>query len=144
MTELMKRFRPTMQLPVSSGELIVVTTPALENETLEELTANIQKGHEQIESTISTAAVTAVENGIENGRRLLLLKKLAGHGNFEEYVARHFTFTMKTAQNYMRLAKQEGKLRQKLAEKRTGGSFLRMKEALEFIDLTQGKQKLKR
>jgi hypothetical protein len=143
MSETMKRFLHATMPLTSKGELVVLPPP-IEDETLEELTANICKGHEAIESTLSTAALTAVEKGIENGKRLIRAKKLAGHGNFEDHCAQHFPFTMKTVQNYIRLAKSEAKLRQRLEEKRTAGSFLRMKDALEFIDAVQGKRKSKR
>lgn len=140
MSETMKRLLHATMPTASKGDLVVMPPQGIEDETLEELTANIQKGHDQIESTLSTAAVTAVEKGIEVGKRLLLVKKQAGHGNFEDHCARHFPFTMKAVQNYMRLPKREAKLRQKLGEKRTAGSYLRMKEALEFIDTAQGKK----
>jgi hypothetical protein len=132
MSETMKRFlRSTQPLDmpsISHGELVPLTR-------LQELTANIQKGHDEIEHTLSIAAFTAVERGIEVGKCLI-----AGHGNYEDYLARNFTFTVKTAQNYTRLAKQEAKLRQLLVQKRTAGSFLPMKEALELVAMLEGKK----
>jgi hypothetical protein len=144
MSDTMKRFlgAAVSIAPTSKGELVAL--PSIEDETLDELSANILKGHNAIESTLSTAAITAVERGIEIGKRLVRAKKLAGHGNFEAYCAEHFPFTMKTVQNYMRLAKQEAKLRQQLEEKRTRGTFLKMKEALELIDTWQGRKKSRR
>ena len=144
MSETMKRFigAAVSLAPTSKGELVAL--PGIEDETLDELTANILKGHHAIENALSAAAITAVERGIETGKRLLRAKKLAGHGNFETYCAEHFPFTPKTGQNYMRLAKQEAKLRQPLEEKRNRGTFLKMKEALELIDLWQGRKKSRR
>jgi hypothetical protein len=111
----------------SKGELVVMPPPS---PTLEELTAAIRKGHSEVE----TALLTAVVRAIETGKSLIAAKKQVGHGNFENYVSIECRFTVRTAQNYMRLAKHEAKVRQLLAHKNEGRSYLTMNEALKFID----------
>jgi Protein of unknown function (DUF3102) len=136
MSEVLKRLiSNSMPIDALARKADLVPVPRLEV-----LATDIRKAHDQIESTLSMAAFTAVERGIEIGKWLIEAKKLAGYGNYEDYIARNFPFSMKTAQNYTRLAKQEAKLRQKLEQKRTFGSFLPMKESLEFIDMLQGKK----
>jgi hypothetical protein len=85
MSETVKKFLHATLPLASKGDLVVVPSPSppIEDETLDELTANIQKDHDEIESTLSSAAITSVEKGIAIGKRLIRAKKLAGHGNYE-------------------------------------------------------------
>jgi hypothetical protein len=72
---------------------------------------------------------------------LIVAKRLVGHGNFEDYVTIECRFTIRTAQNYMRLAKYEPQLRQLLEGKNEGRAYLTMKEALNFLDVLRTKKK---
>ena len=131
MTEFTKRVQSVPLVPVATrGDLIVVPPPPPTPPTLAELTALILMGHNQVE----TALLTAVVRAIETGKALIAAKKQVGHGNFEDYVTIECRFTVRTAQNYMRLAKHEAKLDQLLAHKNEGRSYLTMNEALKFID----------
>jgi hypothetical protein len=80
------------------------------------------------------AVLSAVVWAIETGKALDAAKKEVGHGNFEDYVSIECRFTIRTAQNYMRLAKHEHEVRQLLNEKTQGRAYLTMSEALKFID----------
>lgn len=110
----------------SKGELVVVPPPT---PTLEELTSTIRRGHRAVLS----AVVDALQNAIETGKALKPAKEEVGHGNFEEYVAVSCGFTIRTAQNYMRLAKHEAEIRQLVARKNEG-RFVSINEALKYID----------
>jgi hypothetical protein len=134
MSETVKRFLGTATPTLSTANQV---TPVPRLAVLER---DIRNGHAEIESTLTSAAICAVERGIEIGRALKEAKKLAGHGNYEDWLARNFTFTAKTAQNYTRLANQEAKLRQLLGQKRTAGSVLSMKDALQLVAVLEGKK----
>lgn len=127
MTATVKNFLETACPMASKGELVVVPPPP---PPLAELTALIRMKHYQVEA----ALLTAVARAIETGKALIAAKKQVGHGNFEDYVTIECRFTVRTAQNYMRLAKHEAKLGQLLAHKNEGRSYLTMNEALKFID----------
>jgi hypothetical protein len=123
--------------PASRGDLIVVSQPP--PPTLQQLTAKIRKAHEDA----ATALMNAVVRAVEAGKDLIEAKKQVGHGNFEDYVTIECHFTMRTAQNYMRMAKYEPKLDQLLANKNAGRSYLTMSEALKFIGTLRDKKKRK-
>jgi hypothetical protein len=128
MSETLKRlFIGTGIDPLASKGELVVVSPA---PTLDELTADILADHNDAER----AAQTAITKCIAAGKKLRAAKKLTPHGCFEEYVARHFPFTMGCAQKYMRLALQETKLNQLIEQKRSAGLHLSMKEALKFLN----------
>jgi hypothetical protein len=123
--------------PSPANALVVVPSPP---PTLGELTADIQKRHNEIESNLLSTVVL----GIENGKALIAAKKLVPHGFFEDHIAGHFTFTMGTAQKYMRLARREADFHQLLAQKQSAGSVLTMREALKFLDTLRDKKKPKK
>ena len=137
MTELARRLISVPPVQHTRGELTLVP-PA--PPTLAELTALIRLGHNQVE----TALLTAVVRAIETGKALIAAKKQVGHGNFENYVTIECRFTVRTAQNYMRLAKHEAKFGQLLAHKNEGRSYLTMGEALKFIDGLRKKDSAKK
>jgi hypothetical protein len=93
------------------------------------LVAQIETAHEEVER----ALVTAVVKGIEAGKALIVLKNELPHGFFEDFVESTFFFSVRTAQSYMRLARQEGKLRQLVDQKAQLGSHLTMKDAFKFL-----------
>jgi Protein of unknown function (DUF3102) len=123
-------------VPMSKGELVVVPSP---ERKLVELTASIQRDHEEAEA----AAQTAVLMGIATGKGLAELKRLVPHGQFERYVAINFTFTMGTAQKYMRLARREPQLLQTIERLRSIGLHLSMREALKHLDTLRAEDKPK-
>ena len=138
MSETVKRFIASA-LPssiASKGELVVVPQPEPQ---IAELTASIQRDHEEAEA----AAQTAVLKGIATGKGILELKRLLPHGLFERYVAVNFTFTMGTAQKYMRLARREAQLLQVIERLRSIGLHLSMREALKHLDTLRTEDKPK-
>jgi hypothetical protein len=90
----------------------------------------IRRAHDDVAAAILTAVERALDAQI-------------GHGRFETYVA-HCGLQMRTAQNYMRLARQETKLRELLAEKANGVSYLTMPEALRAVSKLEASKKPKR
>jgi hypothetical protein len=126
MSETVKKFLqatlPSLSMS-SKGELVVV--PA--TQTIAELTTHAAEAHAEVEIAVQTAVMM----GMEAGKALREIKKQLPHGDFEDYVAAHFTFTITTAQKYMRLAKQEAKLSQLIRQKRSAGLPLGMREALK-------------
>jgi len=136
MSETMKRFlHATLPTVLPGRDLVVVPTAP----TLDELTASIQRDHEEAEA----ATQTAVLKGIATGKGLAELKRLVPHGQFERYVAKNFTFTMGTAQKYMRLARREPQLLQTIERLRSIGLHLSMREALKHLDTLKAEEKPK-
>jgi hypothetical protein len=120
--------RPSVpSVPEAKGELVVMPQPAL---TLEQLTDRIRKGHGEVVG----AVLHAVMSAIETGKALRVAKKEVGHGNFEDYVTIECHFALRTAQNYMRLAKHEHEVRQLLSSKNASRAYLTMSEALKYLD----------
>jgi Protein of unknown function (DUF3102) len=114
----------TATVPITRGELVVIP------QSLAELTSAIRAGHSEVER----ALVNAVAAAISIGAALRKAKKLVGHGNFEEYVSVECRFSLRAAQNYMKLAKHEAKLAEMLTAKNAGRSYLTIGMALKVID----------
>jgi Protein of unknown function (DUF3102) len=136
MTTAVKQLQtPLAPMASPTRELVVVPSAP----TLDELRQLAQKAHDEVERALQTA----IERGIEAGSSLRQIKKQLPHGNFEDFVAKHFTFTMGTAQKYMRLAKQEAKLRQLIEQRRSAGLHLGMREAVKFLNRLTAEEKPK-
>jgi hypothetical protein len=120
--------------PPSPVVELVPVTPSLEDRA-----AVIRRAH----ADIAAAILTAVERALDAGLHLIAAKAQIGHGRFETYVA-HCGLQMRTAQNYMKLARQETKLRELLAEKANGVSYLTMPEALRAVSKLEARKKPKR
>jgi hypothetical protein len=133
MSDTLKRFLAVETAP-TRGELVVV--PSL---TLEERAVQIRNAHVDV----AAAVLTAVERALDAGLQLTAAKAEVGHGNFETYVAR-CGLKMRTAQNYIRLAKKEAEVRQLVAEKAHGNAYLTMPDALKFVAGLEAKKKPKR
>jgi hypothetical protein len=134
MSETLSRLFNIHGVPITKTDLVVVPQPP----TPATLAADIRKGQAEVEKALLNAVSTAI--GI--GKALREAKRLVGHGNFEDFVAVECRcFTMRTAQNYMRLAKYEAQLAQLLAGKNEGRSYLTMNEAFKFIDKLKRRRK---
>src|SRR5262245_31903374 len=111
------------QLPVP-----VPTEPSLSD-----LTARIRAGHSDAEAAVPYGA----DAYIRAGHALIAAKKQLhdqrGHGHWQDYVAFECGLTMRVAQRYMYLAKREDKLREILAEKRLGKSYLSQGALFDFL-----------
>jgi hypothetical protein len=119
--------------PTTKGELVVIPP------TLDDLAQQIRKAHDGVENALATAAECALDAGL----RLRDAKGRVRHGYFEDYVAL-CGFSMRTAQNYMRIAKHEAEVRQLLAEKAQGRALLSMAELLKFVVMLDAKKRPKR
>jgi hypothetical protein len=126
-------------LPALPGVALVVVPPEPKAATLEERAIQIRLAH----NDVAAAILTAVERALDAGLQLLAAKDAAGHGRFELYVT-HCNLQMRTAQNYMRLARQETQLRELIAAKANGVSYLTMPEALRAVTKLEAKKKPKR
>lgn len=124
-------------LPIASAqrELIVMPSPP---PTLNERAITIRKAHSDVEAALTTAAERALEAGIE----LKAAKDAVRHGEWEDYVAK-CGISMRTAQNYMLIAKHKDKVRQLLAEKAQGNAYLSINALLKFVKMLDAKKKPK-
>jgi hypothetical protein len=138
MTELVKRFlsltTPT-DAPASKGELVVVPTLAT-------LTADIRKAHRDCMEALSESLRAA----IVAGKALIALKaelrKHKGHGGWQDYVGIECGLSIRTAQNYMHLAKHEAALAPFLSGNPQGSAFSQA-AALKFLGEERKKRKRK-
>lgn len=138
MSETMKRFIGAALAPtMTKNELTVL--PPKPPLSLADLTTIAQNAHDEVEA----ASQTTVEKGIEAGKALKQIKDQCGRGNFEDYIAAHFPFAMGTAQKYMRLWKQEAKLRQEITKRRSAGLPFGMREALKVLNKLNAEDKPK-
>jgi hypothetical protein len=132
-----KPLETTLAPPKSSGVLVVV--PASPPPSLEERAVRIRKAH----IDVAEAILTAVERALDAGLQLSAAKAEVRHGGFETYVAR-CGISMRTAQNYMRLARHEAKVRELVIEKAQGNAYLTMPDALKLVAGLDAKKKPKR
>ena len=137
MSETVKKFLAAA-LPMTSPrqELVVIPQPG---DKVAQLTATIQRNHEEAEA----AGQTAVLKSIATGKALAELKRSVTHGQFERYVAANFTFAMGTAQKYMRFARRESQILQHIERLRSVGLHLSMPEALKFLNKLTAEEKPK-
>jgi len=132
MSDTVSRFLSTVLPPLASP-----TTGALIVPGIAELTTLALQAHNESEA----AALSAVLKAQDCGKALNEIKKQLPHGSFEEFVAAHFPFTIRTAQSYMRLAKRETEVQQLVEAKAKLGSHLTIKEALKYLNTVCGKKR---
>lgn len=105
------------------------------------LTAAIRKGHGEVERN----ALNIVGWAIQTGKALRAAKQQVRHGHFEDYVAVECRIAMRTAQNYMKLARHEAEILQSITENAHGHAYLTLGEALKTINkLSANSQRRKR
>ncbi len=107
--------------------------------TLADLATDIKRSHAEYIDSVCWAANKAIETGkllIETKERV---RKEFGHGFWEVYVAETFPFTMRTAQNYMRQARQEVKRNQSPRSENERLSFLRQHKSIKIINAIDDK-----
>jgi hypothetical protein len=133
---------PSTALSLATPHSPLVVVPTLNSvppPSLEERAIVIRRAHDDIASAIHNI----VERALEAGLQLLAAKDEVGHGRFETYVVR-CGMKMRTAQNYMKLARQEIKLRELLSERSAGNAHLTMDEAMREVAKLDAKKKPKR
>ena len=130
MAEVVENIRRAEMLPVGSTALVPVRTVA-------DIAAEIRRSHNEYEASLCRAA----DKAIETGRHLIELKayvrKEFGHGHWEAYVDETFPFTMRTAQNYMRLAKRKPLTG---PENEREFRFLKRRRATKIIEAVEAKK----
>jgi hypothetical protein len=91
----------------------------------DDLATRINAAHEEVKNSIRRGA----EHAIKAGQLLLQAKEIVGHGVFLEWVGEHCHCTPRTAQLYMKLAKEKDKL----APNAKSISHLTLTEAMEML-----------
>ncbi|MHC2662554.1 DUF3102 domain-containing protein [Bradyrhizobium diazoefficiens] len=137
MSETLKRFIGSA-MPIAAPQRELVVVPPLPP-TLDELAAIIRDAHADVEAALLTAAARALDAGLQ----LKAAKERIRHGGFEDYVA-SCRLSMRTAQNYMRIARHEAEVRQLLAEKAQGNAHLSINALLKYVQMLDAKKKPKR
>lgn len=145
MTELVKRLlsiaSPTHVLsaladfPASKGDLIVV-------QTIESRVGNIRKAHCQCLQALTDSLRAAIVAGKELITLKAELKQQKPSPLWEDYVPLECGLSLRTAQNYMHLAKHEASLTPFLSDKTKGSAFSQA-QALKFLGDERKKRKRK-
>jgi hypothetical protein len=90
---------PEATLPADGGEPVSVV-PA--GASLEDLARDINEAHAQVDG----AVLTALEHACRVGQKLLEAKEKVGHGNWGKWISENLEFTERTAQQYMKVARE--------------------------------------
>jgi Protein of unknown function (DUF3102) len=90
-----------------------------------DLANRINAEHEEVKNSIRRGA----EHAIKAGHLLLQAKTTVGHGAFLEWIGEHCHCTVRSAQLYMKLAKNEAELRSNTKSI----SYLSLTEAIEML-----------
>jgi hypothetical protein len=109
--------------------------------SLPELTGEIMKAHADVMGALGYGAAAAIRAGHALKAAKDLLKKQRGHGLWQDYVAVECRLGLRTAQIYMYLAKHEDQLRQLLAVKTNGNTFLSQGQALRLLSVARKKRR---
>ena len=117
---------------------------APEKRTLSELAADVRQAHGVVINALASGATAAIAAGKALLAAKALLKKQRGHGSWQDYIAIECRLGVRTAQIYMYLAKHEDQLRQLVAAKTQGNSFLSQNEALRLLSVAQKKRRRRR
>jgi hypothetical protein len=119
--------------PMVAGGTSLVPVPP----SLADLSAAALASHRAYESNLVAAADKAIETGLRLIELKARVRKEFGHGYWEEYLAETFPFTIRTAQNYMRLAKHKPLTGQ---ESERDFRFLKQHKAAKIIGAVQAKK----
>lgn len=121
-------FATLTDVPTSKGDLVV-----LPPDPLADLKTEALRAHAGVTTGLSASLAEAVAAGKALTAMKRLVKEQLGAGYWEDYVAENFPFSPRTAQNYMRLAKNEAKLAQDLVPNRTGNAAFQRTHALKAL-----------
>jgi hypothetical protein len=124
-------------LPSTALQLPEASLPAVVGPSLADDAAAIRRSHNEYEASICRAADKAIETGLRLIELKARVRKEFGHGYWEEYLAETFPFTIRTAQNYMRLAKHKPLTGQ---ESERDFRFLKQHKAAKIIGAVQAKK----
>ena len=84
--------------------------PLLEGAGAADLTTSVQRIADEINSEHALAQEEFLKHAIRCGELLLEQKKLVGHGNFGKWIETNCEFSVATANNYMKVAKNPSAL----------------------------------
>jgi hypothetical protein len=113
----------------------VMTTGALQSNYLTDLAGRIRIEHE----AVSTALKDSVRHAITAGELLIEAKKQLAHGQWLPWLADHCTIAERTAQLYMRCARNREAIENQI---RNGVADLSLNEAAAMLMLTSDVRKL--
>ncbi len=133
MVEVVEKIRETETLPSPAG-----STALIPLRTLADVAADIRRSHSEYEASVCRAADKATETGRLLNELKARVRKEFGHGYWEAYVAETFPFTMRTAQNYMRLANHKPLTGQ---ENERDFRFLKRRKAAKIIGVVEQQPK---
>ena len=137
MSETLKRLMGVAAVPATRNDLVVVPPGP---PTLAQLAAEINADYVALQG----AALTAVERAIAIGNKLNAAKEDLTHGKFTGYVTSNFPFSLRWAQQCMKLANREAEVRQELEKLRSISSHLSLAEAFKLIGSLSPRPKLRR
>ena len=137
MTEHLKNLLGIVSAATTQGSLVPVPPP---EPTLAELAAEINADYADLSGT----ALHGVEKAVNIGKKLNGAKAQLSHGKFAGYVTSNFKFTMRWAQQCMKLASHEPEIRQQLEELRSISSHLSLAEVFKIIGSLNPRPKLRR
>jgi hypothetical protein len=106
-----KRLRMSLAPPALAGDVVVPDTPSLVGAevTASAISHAADKINEQ-HRLAQSVADTAVDHAIECGRLLLEQQRLLGYGNFGAWIKANCAFSLATAGNYVRVARNPNAL----------------------------------
>jgi hypothetical protein len=137
MSEVRSRFRQVLLTPAPAVQEPAKLPAVIEPSRLDVLAPQIRSANAK--AIVGFAEGT--EAAILAGKLLIEAKAACPHGLWQDYVAVECRLGLRTAQLYMKLAKQEPQLRQLLAAKTKGASFLSQAEALRLLSVAQQKRR---
>lgn len=136
MTELVKRLLSiglSTEATVSKGELVVIST-------VENRVANIRRAHQECLEALTDSLRAAIAAGKELIALKADLKKSHKDVLWQDYVPVECGLSLRTAQNYMHLAKHEPALAPFLSAKTKSSAFSQA-QALKFLGDERKKRK---
>ena len=92
--------------PTIDPEVTAATDETSVADQLDQLKEQINEHHAKFEASVRTS----LEHARDTGEALLDAKKAVGHGNFIGWVEENCSFSMRTAQKYMRIAQKWSEL----------------------------------
>ncbi len=127
-------------IPLSSTRNLPAIVP--KDPTLPGLADEIRSAHAEASEHLAKGAAACIRAGEALIAAKKMLKEKHGHGNWLDFMTLECGLKERTAQVYMKLAREKEKLQPLLAPNPQSPAFLSQSAALEF--LSAAKQKTKR
>ncbi len=139
---MIARFMNTFQQTSITTSTSLV--PVSSETSLADLASNVRQAHDEVIGGLRVGAASAIRAGKALNTAKETVKRECGHGFWEDYVALECRLSMRTAQNYMKLARQEAVLDQLLRTNAQGSAFMTQAHALKFLSSAAEKVRAKR